>query len=61
MDETKLEKMNYLEWSRVIDEIESVLRGSALTSEINNVFLRTAKAERSKYPKPTEPKNSLVG
>ena len=56
----KSSEMNYLEWSRVIDELENVLRGSKLTQTINEAFLKVALEEREKHPKP-KVVNSMTG
>lgn len=48
-------EMNYLEWSRVIDELQNVIRGAKLTIEINAQFLAAATKERERFPEPKKP------
>jgi len=52
--------MNYLEWSRVIDELITQIGIMEKTAEINRCFLKTANKERAKYPAPEKPKDSEV-
>lgn len=47
--------MSYLEWSRVIDELEQVIRLSRLSICINEAFLKVALKERELFPVPLKP------
>ena len=61
MTKVSSSEMNYLEWARVIDELENVIRGSKLTQAINEAFLKVAREEQAKYEKPKAPVNSCTG
>lgn len=52
--------MDYLAWSRVIQELEDIIQSKKVEVAVNTAFLIQAKIERAKYPEPKKPKNDTA-
>jgi hypothetical protein len=52
-------EMDYLEWARVIDSLETAIADSKKSIEINIQFLKAAIIQQSKHPAPEKKDNTV--